>query len=119
MLQRLPLKETSYQNRSFFRRKYDNVAVKRGGPKKHQQQRVYKTRIQAPSESTKPHSGVTPGALWGDSGLLCREDTRWPWAGMTPASIVEQLSVAREQALLGEYSTALVYYDGVVAQINR
>lgn len=38
---------------------------------------------------------------------------------MTPASIVEQLSVAREQAVLGEYESALVYYDGVVAQINK
>lgn len=38
---------------------------------------------------------------------------------MTPGSIVEQLSVAREQAVLGEYESALVYYDGVVAQINK
>lgn len=38
---------------------------------------------------------------------------------MTTSTIVEQLGVAREQALLGEYSTALVYYDGVLAQLNR
>lgn len=38
---------------------------------------------------------------------------------MTTSTIVEQLGVAREQALLGEYSAALVYYDGVVAQLNR
>jgi hypothetical protein len=30
-----------------------------------------------------------------------------------------QLTVAREQAVLGEYATATVYYDGVLAQIRR
>lgn len=30
-----------------------------------------------------------------------------------------QLTIAREQAVLGEYATATVYYDGVLAQIQR
>ena len=30
----------------------------------------------------------------------------------------DQLTVARELALLGDYETALVYYDGVIGQMN-
>ncbi len=34
-------------------------------------------------------------------------------------ALCEQLSVARESALQGEYATASVYYEGVSAQITR
>ena len=35
------------------------------------------------------------------------------------SSINSQLTVAREHALLGEYTNALVYFEGVIGQINR
>lgn len=38
---------------------------------------------------------------------------------MTISCVVDQLKVARENALLGSYDAALVYFDGVMAQINR
>lgn len=33
--------------------------------------------------------------------------------------VIDQLRMAREYALLGNYETSLVYYDGVVATIQR
>ena len=30
----------------------------------------------------------------------------------------DQLTIARELALLGDYETSLVYYDGVIGQMN-
>eukprot|EP00850_Spirogloea_muscicola_P020323 SM000212S06916 [mRNA] locus=s212:136992:139467:- [translate_table: standard] len=38
---------------------------------------------------------------------------------MALAGIGDQLALAQEYALLGSYDTALIYYDGVLAQINR
>lgn len=35
------------------------------------------------------------------------------------SNINSQLTVAREHALLGEYSNALVYFEGVISQIDR
>ncbi|KAK3268290.1 Katanin p60 ATPase-containing subunit A1 [Cymbomonas tetramitiformis] len=34
-------------------------------------------------------------------------------------AVVDQLTLAREYALLGEYDTSVVYFDGVVSQINK
>ena len=36
-----------------------------------------------------------------------------------PSPFCLQLTIAREQAVLGEYATASVYYDGVLAQIQK
>eukprot|EP00897_Mesotaenium_endlicherianum_P000826 jgi/Mesen1/10744/ME000901S10097 len=38
---------------------------------------------------------------------------------MALAGVSDQLTLAREYALLGSYDTALVYFDGVIAQINK
>lgn len=38
---------------------------------------------------------------------------------MNPAGFAEQAALAREQALLGDYGSAIVYYDGVISQINK
>lgn len=35
------------------------------------------------------------------------------------AGLSEHLTLAREYALLGNYDTALIFFDGVVAQINK
>ncbi|KAL2631198.1 hypothetical protein R1flu_015884 [Riccia fluitans] len=35
------------------------------------------------------------------------------------AGLVEHLTLAREYALLGNYDTALIFFDGVIAQINK
>lgn len=34
-------------------------------------------------------------------------------------SLSEQLTLAREYALLGSYDTALIFFEGVLAQINK
>jgi len=34
-------------------------------------------------------------------------------------TLSEQLTLAREYALLGSYDTALIFFEGVVAQINK
>lgn len=38
---------------------------------------------------------------------------------MLPRNIAEQLSSAREQALIGDYPSAIVYYEGVLQQIKE
>ena len=38
---------------------------------------------------------------------------------MALTSVTAQLTVAREHALLGEYTSAMVYYAGVLAQVDR
>ena len=38
---------------------------------------------------------------------------------MALSSVSAQLTVAREHALLGEYSSAMVYYAGLLSQIDR
>lgn len=38
---------------------------------------------------------------------------------MALCSVSSQLTVAREHAILGEYSSAKVYYAGVLSQIDR
>ena len=38
---------------------------------------------------------------------------------MALSSVSTQLTVAREHALLGEYSSAMVYYAGLLSQIDR
>jgi len=38
---------------------------------------------------------------------------------MSHAATREQLAAAREHALAGEYSTAVVYYEGVAAAITK
>jgi katanin p60 ATPase-containing subunit A1 len=35
------------------------------------------------------------------------------------AGIGEHLTLAREYALLGNYDTALIFFEGVLAQINK
>ena len=37
----------------------------------------------------------------------------------TPGEIGENVKIARECSLLGNYETALIYYQGVVQQIHR
>jgi katanin p60 ATPase-containing subunit A1 len=39
--------------------------------------------------------------------------------GLLLAGIGEHLTLAREYALLGNYDTALIFFDGVLAQINK
>lgn len=34
-------------------------------------------------------------------------------------TLSEQLTLAREYALLGSYDTALIFFEGVLAQINK
>ncbi|CAI5942627.1 unnamed protein product [Closterium sp. NIES-64] len=38
---------------------------------------------------------------------------------MALKGVVDQLTVAREHATLGNYDSALIYYDGVISQINK
>ena len=38
---------------------------------------------------------------------------------MALAAALPQLTTAREHALLGEYPSAMVYYEGVLAQITK
>lgn len=38
---------------------------------------------------------------------------------MLPRNIAENLSSAREQGLIGDYASAVVYYEGVLQQIKR
>lgn len=38
---------------------------------------------------------------------------------MAMTSVNAQLTVAREHALLGDYTSAMVYYAGVLAQLDR
>lgn len=38
---------------------------------------------------------------------------------MALSSVSAQLTVAREHALLGDYSSAMVYYAGLLSQIDR
>ncbi len=40
-------------------------------------------------------------------------------AEQTLANILQQVKAAREQAVAGEYSSAVVYYDGVLSQLSR
>ena len=61
-----------------------------------------------------------PCSRRGLSGLL-DHDTREPCvaARMTLSAVTTQLTVAREHALLGEYTSAEVYYEGVFLQLER
>lgn len=38
---------------------------------------------------------------------------------MALTGVADQLTLAREHALLGSYDAALIYFDGVIAQINK
>lgn len=38
---------------------------------------------------------------------------------MTLSEIIENTKLGREYALLGDYESSLVYYQGVLQQINR
>ena len=35
------------------------------------------------------------------------------------STLVEQIAIAREHAVDGGYDSALIYYNGVIAQINK
>ena len=41
------------------------------------------------------------------------------WTKMSLAEICENAKMAREYALLGNYDTSLVYYQGVIQQIQK
>ena len=38
---------------------------------------------------------------------------------MTLSAVIDQLTLAREHALLGSYDAALIYFEGVLVQLDK